>query len=151
MTLDEKNKTSSVYLPTISVTTPTPLFRGGEVIHVSPLPVVSTVIINKTPNKHQFSLDKTNRSRVHVLFGLSSEEQSSDPVSSEHGPKNCLQCRCDERLKSKDEGSTLLTYTGLRGELEHLQIKTRLIDERFTSVMGECVIVTLCGRLFLSL
>jgi hypothetical protein len=53
------------------------------------------------------------------------------------------ECRCDERLKTKDEGFTRLTYTGLCGELEHLKIKTRLIDERFTSVMGECVIVTL--------
>jgi hypothetical protein len=35
------------------------------------------------------------------------------------------------------------TYTGLGGELEHLKIETRLIDERFASVMGECVIVTL--------
>jgi hypothetical protein len=37
--------------------------------------------------------------------------------------------RCDERLKTKVEESTLLTYTGLYGELEHLKIKTRLIDE----------------------
>jgi hypothetical protein len=42
--------------------------------------------------------------------------------------------RCDERLKDKAEGSTLLTYTGLHGGLEHLQIETRLIDERFPSV-----------------
>jgi hypothetical protein len=28
----------------------------------------------------------------------------------------------------------------LFGELEHLKIKTRLIDEKFASVMGECVI-----------
>ena len=28
------------------------------------------------------------------------------------------ECRCDERLNGKAEGSTLLTYTGLRGELE---------------------------------
>jgi hypothetical protein len=27
----------------------------------------------------------------------------------------------------------------LRGGLEHLKIKTRLIDEMFASVMGECV------------
>jgi hypothetical protein len=27
-----------------------------------------------------------------------------------------------------------------QGGLEHLKIKTMLIDERFTSVMGECVI-----------
>jgi hypothetical protein len=48
--------------------------------------------------------------------------------------------RCDERLKSTDEGSTRLTYTGLNGGLEHLKIETRLINERFPSVMGECVI-----------
>jgi hypothetical protein len=46
------------------------------------------------------------------------------------------ECRCDERLKTNVEESTRLTYTGLIGELEHLKIKTRLIDEMFTSVMG---------------
>ena len=53
------------------------------------------------------------------------------------------ECRCDERLKAKAEGSTRLAYTGLRGGLEHLKIETRLIDERFASVMGECVILML--------
>ena len=53
------------------------------------------------------------------------------------------ECRCDERLKIKAEGSTRLAYTGFRGGLEHLKIDTRLIDKRFESVMGECVIVTL--------
>ena len=48
-------------------------------------------------------------------------------------------CRCDERLKTKDEESTRLTYTGLLEELEHLRIETRLIDEMFASVMGEYV------------
>ncbi len=33
-----------------------------------------------------------------------------------------------------------LSDTGLFGELEHLKIKKRLIDEKFASVMGECVI-----------
>ena len=48
---------------------------------------------------------------------------------------------CDERLNAKVEGSTRLIYTGLSEGLEHLKIiKTRLIIERFTSVMGECVI-----------
>ena len=32
------------------------------------------------------------------------------------------------------------TYTGLFGELEHLKIKIGLRDEKFASVMGECVI-----------
>jgi hypothetical protein len=49
------------------------------------------------------------------------------------------ECRCDERLKTKTEKSTRLAYTGLHGELEHLKIKTRLIDEMFTSVIGEYV------------
>jgi hypothetical protein len=44
------------------------------------------------------------------------------------------ECWCNERLKVKVEGSTLLTYTGLRGGLEHLKIETRLRDERFESV-----------------
>ena len=48
--------------------------------------------------------------------------------------------RCDERLKGKDEGSTRLTHTGWHGGLTHLRIETRLINERFPSVMGECVI-----------
>jgi hypothetical protein len=35
------------------------------------------------------------------------------------------ECRCDERLKPKPEGPTLLVYTGLCGVLEHLKIETR--------------------------
>jgi hypothetical protein len=50
-------------------------------------------------------------------------------------------CRCDERLNVKTEWSTRLTYTGLRGGLEHLKIETRLINKMFASVMGECVIL----------
>jgi hypothetical protein len=49
------------------------------------------------------------------------------------------ECRCDERLKTKDEESTCLTYTELLRELEYLKIETRLIDEMFASVMGEYV------------
>ena len=49
------------------------------------------------------------------------------------------ECRCDERLKTKVEESTHLVYTWLIGELRHLKIKTRLIDEMFASVMGEYV------------
>ena len=48
-------------------------------------------------------------------------------------------CRCDERLKTKDEESRCLVYTGFLGELEHLKTKMRLIDEMFSSVMGEYV------------
>ncbi len=53
--------------------------------------------------------------------------------------KTSYECRCDERLKTKDEESTRLIYTGLLGELEHVKIKMRLIDEMFASVMGEYV------------
>ena len=52
------------------------------------------------------------------------------------------ECQCDERLKTKDEKSTRLVYTGMFRELDQLKIKTRLIDEMFTSVitvMGEYV------------
>jgi hypothetical protein len=62
------------------------------------------------------------------------------------------ECRCDERLKPQGEGSTRLSWTGFRGGLEHLKIETRLIDERFPSVMGECEIVTVkVSRLYLQL
>ncbi len=44
--------------------------------------------------------------------------------------------RCDERLKTKNEESTRLVYTGLVVELENLKTKTRLKDEKFTSVEG---------------
>ena len=50
------------------------------------------------------------------------------------------ECRCGERLNAKAERSTRLTYTGLRGGLEHQKKETRIIDERFESVMGEYVI-----------
>ena len=48
----------------------------------------------------------------------------------------------DKTHKTKAEESTRLVYTGFHGELEHLKIKTRLINEKFTSVMGECVTVS---------
>ncbi len=53
------------------------------------------------------------------------------------------ECRCDEECK--ECRSTLLVYTGLHGGLEHLKIETRLINERFANMMGECVIVTSKG------
>ena len=47
--------------------------------------------------------------------------------------------RCDERLKTKVEESTRLACTQLVAGLEHLKRGTRLIDEMFTSEMGEYV------------
>ena len=40
----------------------------------------------------------------------------------------------------KTYGSTRLGYIELLGELEHLKLETRLIDESFWGVMGEGVI-----------
>jgi hypothetical protein len=39
--------------------------------------------------------------------------------------KLIYECRCDERLKVKDEGSTYLVYTGFREGLEHLKIRDK--------------------------
>jgi hypothetical protein len=66
-----------------------------------------------------------------------------ESINSEIKIRPMYECRCNERLKTKPEESTLLTYTGWIGELEQtleqLKIKTRLIDEKFTIVMGEYV------------
>ncbi len=51
--------------------------------------------------------------------------------------KPMYECRCAGRLQTKTEGFTRLSYAGLVVELEHLKIKTRLIDEEFASAMGE--------------
>ena len=49
------------------------------------------------------------------------------------------ECRCDERLQTRVEESTLLACPRLVTELEHLKIETRLNDEMFASEMGEYV------------
>jgi hypothetical protein len=49
------------------------------------------------------------------------------------------ECRCDERLQTKTKEFTRLSHTGLVVELEHLEIETRLIDEKFANTMGEYV------------
>jgi hypothetical protein len=59
---------------------------------------------------------------------------------SELNKRLMCECRCDERLKVRTEGSTCLGYTGLCEGLEHLKIETRLINKRFVSVMGECAL-----------
>ncbi len=52
--------------------------------------------------------------------------------------KPIYECRCDGRLQTK---RFTLSHTGLVVELEHLKIKTRLTNEKFASVKGECAIV----------
>ena len=75
-------------------------------------------------------------SRIRIFFYY-------ETIKRELNTRLIYECRCNEKLKAKAEGSRRLAYTGLRGGLEHLKIETRLIDERFASVMGECEIVTL--------
>jgi hypothetical protein len=49
------------------------------------------------------------------------------------------ECRCDERLKTKVEGSTRLSYTGLLGGLEHLKIETsRLLTTSLMCLILSC-------------
>jgi hypothetical protein len=52
--------------------------------------------------------------------------------------KPTYECRCNGRLQTKR--FTRLTHTGSVVELEHLKIKTRLTNEKFASVKGECEI-----------
>jgi hypothetical protein len=52
--------------------------------------------------------------------------------------KPIYECRCNGRLQTKR--FTCLSHTGLVVELEHLKIKTRLTNEKFASVKGECEI-----------
>jgi hypothetical protein len=54
--------------------------------------------------------------------------------------KPIYECRCDERPQTKTKRFTRLSYTGLVLELEHVKIKTRLTNEKFVSVKGECEI-----------
>jgi hypothetical protein len=52
--------------------------------------------------------------------------------------KPIYECRCNGRLQTKRV--TRLTHTGSVVELERLKIKTRLTNEKFASVKGECEI-----------
>jgi hypothetical protein len=52
--------------------------------------------------------------------------------------KAISECRCNGRLQTKR--FTRLAHTGLVVELEHLKIMTRLTNEKFASVKGECEI-----------
>ncbi len=76
------------------------------------------------------SIKRYLKTRPFVYYESRKRELTTRPI---------YECRCDERLKTKTEKSTRLTYSGLFGELEHLKIKTRLTDEMFPSVMGEYV------------
>ncbi len=74
-----------------------------------------------------------------ITLSLCEEVVYHKTIKRELKIKPISECRYNERLKTKDEESTRLSDTGLIGELEHLKIKTRLIDTKFVRVMGECV------------
>ena len=61
-----------------------------------------------------------------------------ESIKGESKIRGIKKCRCDERLQTKTKEFTLLPYTGLVLELEHLKIETRLIIMMFASGMGEC-------------
>ncbi len=61
-----------------------------------------------------------------------------ESIKRELKTKPIYECRCDGRLQTKR--FTRLSYTGLVVELLHLKIKTRLTNEMFASVTGECEI-----------
>ena len=69
---------------------------------------------------------------------MSSDSVYYETIKREVNRRLIHEGRCDGSLKGKPEESTRLTYNGLCGGLEHLKIETRLIDEMFASVMGEC-------------
>ena len=64
----------------------------------------------------------------------------SESINRKLNRRLICECRCDERLQTQNEEFTRLTCTLLCVELEHLKIETRLIDEKFASVKGECEI-----------
>jgi hypothetical protein len=80
--------------------------------------------------------DEVNKREIHECVGRLRENYES--IKRELQRRLIYEYRCDERLKTKNEESTRLTDTGLVVELEHLTTKTRLIDEKFASVRGEC-------------
>ncbi len=75
-----------------------------------------------------------------MIWGRKDQVVYFESIKIELNKRLIYECRCDERLKAKTERSTRLVLN--RG-LEHLKIKTRLIDTKFVSVMGECVFVKL--------
>ena len=87
--------------------------------------------------------DEVNKQDIHECDGRAHDPDDNlvynKSIKRELKIKPIYECRCDERLKTKAEESTRLTYTRLLVELEHLTIETKLIDEMFASVMGEYV------------
>ena len=71
--------------------------------------------------------------------GRSQEVVYYESIKRELKIRCIYECRCDERLQTKTKEFTRLTHTGLVVELQHLEIETRLIDEKFANTMVEYV------------
>jgi hypothetical protein len=56
-----------------------------------------------------------------------------ETIKRELNKRLIYECWCDERLRSRVEGSTCLGYTGLHEGLEPLEVETKIINERFPS------------------
>ena len=70
------------------------------------------------------------RSSIFARFVETPQRIIYKGLSDKKASKKLLFLFFDSLLYAKEEGSTRLVYTGLRGGLEHLRIETRLIDER---------------------
>ncbi len=101
-------------------------------------------LFNTNSNKwhfNRFLLKNVQQSIIHLYLQKVTLEvfpQASVPNLQNPNPKLFYECRCNGRLQTKR--CTHLSHTGLVVELEHLKIKTRLTNEKFASVKGECEI-----------
>jgi hypothetical protein len=62
--------------------------------------------------------DNAAADRVYAHFLSVLEPGAVNFIKRERKRRPIYECRCNERLKVKAEGSTRLTYTGLRGGME---------------------------------
>jgi hypothetical protein len=79
---------------------------------------------------HEYRCDERLKARQRVVYYESMKRKLKT--------KPIYECRCNGRLQTRR--FTCLTHTGLVVELEHLKVKTRLTNEKFASVKGECEI-----------
>jgi hypothetical protein len=84
--------------------------------------------------KFIFSRIKDRKTKVNILSLLWIDEAKTIKTLS----KPIYECRCNGRLQTKR--FTRLSHTGSVVALEHLKMKTRLTNEKFASVKGECEI-----------
>jgi hypothetical protein len=75
-------------------------------------------------------LVRASNMKVHVYYESIKRELQIRPI---------YECRCDDRLQTKVQEFTRLTYTGFLGGLEHLKIETRLMNEKTVNALGEYV------------